>query len=153
MSPIAVNFAGKADDPRYLNRRAEMHFRMAAWVKRGGCLPRTPTLKKELTAPTYTYVNGKFQIEEKKMIKARMGFSPDESDGLALTFALPELAAGMPSAITQENRRDMAAGKALSDYDPLQDTSEKDIYSEMMRDAAEEFRGSLDGEEMPAGII
>ena len=47
----------------------------------------------------------------------------------------------------------MAAGKALSDYDPLQDTSEKDIYSEMMRDAAEEFRGSLDGEEMPAGII
>ena len=39
LTPMPVNFAGKADDPRYLNRRAEMHFRLAQWVKRGGWLP------------------------------------------------------------------------------------------------------------------
>ena len=143
MSPIPVNFAGKADDPRYLNRRAEMHFRMAAWVKRGGCLPRTATLKKELTAPTYTYVNGKFQIEEKKMIKARVGFSPDEADALALTFGLAELKAGSIGRLqTAENRRDMAMGRALSDYDPLQEIEKSSIYSEVempQRDMTEDL--------------
>lgn len=148
MAPIPVNFSGKADDVRYLNRRAEMHFRMAQWVKRGGCLPRTPTLKKELTSPTYTYVNGKFQIEEKKMIKARLGFSPDESDGLCLTFALPELASGQQmKARTPENRRDISAGRALSDYDPLQEMSGDGIYSEMRPTKINE------DDEIPMGLI
>lgn len=148
MSPIPINFSGKADDPRYLNKRAEMHFRLAKWVQRGGALPRTATLKKELTAPTYTYVNGKFQIEEKKMVKARLGFSPDESDGLALTFALPELRAGsaMPRARTQENERDLAAGRALSDYDPLQEIEKSSIYGEIRK---RDLDSSDDQEEMP----
>jgi phage terminase large subunit len=133
MAPVPVNFAGKADDPRYLNRRAEMHFRLAQWVKRGGCLPRTAGLKKELTAPTYTYVNGKFQIEEKKQIKERLGFSPDEADGLCLTFALPELRAGSTyRPATPENQRDMARGAALGDWDPLKDIERSGIDSEMI---------------------
>lgn len=152
MTPIPINFSGKADDPRYLNRRAEMHFRMAAWVKRGGSLPRTATLKKELTAPTYTYVNGKFQIEEKKMIKARVGFSPDEADGLALTFALPELSAGssVQKYMTAENRSDLARGAALSDYDPLQEIEKRSIYGEMV---ARDLDLSEDGELPVVDII
>jgi len=91
-----VNFASKAIDPRYLNKRAEIWFNMAEWIKRGGCLPDIPELVRELTAPTYYFQNGKFQIEPKEQIKERLGASPDLADALALTFALPE----MPSSQT-----------------------------------------------------
>jgi len=90
-SPIEVNFAGKATDPRFANKRAEMWFNMAEWIKRGGALPNNSELQRELTAPTYTYVNGKFQLEPKEKIKERIGVSPDMSDALCLTFALPEM--------------------------------------------------------------
>lgn len=89
--PVPVNFAGKATDPKYNNKRAEMWFRMSEWVKRGGCLPKMPELVKELTAPSYTFINGKFALEKKEQIKDRLGFSPDYADALALTFALDEL--------------------------------------------------------------
>ena len=39
MAPVPVNFSGKPDDGRYFNRRAEMWFRMAEWVRTGGALP------------------------------------------------------------------------------------------------------------------
>ena len=134
LTGIPINFSSKADDPRYLNRRAEMHFRMANWVKRGGCLPKDSELKRELCSPTYMFANGRFQIEEKKMIKSRLGFSPDKADALCLTFALPELRAGAgnQSVRTQDNARDMAAGRALSEYDPLQEIEKRSIYSEVI---------------------
>ena len=98
---VPVNFSGKADDPRYLNRRAEMWFRMAEWVKRGGKLPKIPGLARELTAPTYTFNNGRFQLEDKAQIKKRLGFSPDLADALALTFAYVEMPrAGNPMLAT-----------------------------------------------------
>lgn len=76
-APHSVNFSGKAIDPRYMNKRAEMWFEMAEWIRRGGAIPNDPQLQKELTAPTYTFMNGKFQLEPKDQIKARLGFSPD----------------------------------------------------------------------------
>ncbi len=88
-SPIPVNFSGKATDPRYLNKRAEMWFDMAEWVKTGPALPEMPELLRELCAPTYDFKNGKFQLEDKGLIKERLGESPDISDALALTFAQP----------------------------------------------------------------
>ena len=88
LAPIEVQFGGGADDPRYRNKRAEMWFRMAEWVKRGGALPASlPEIARELTAPTYTFTGGKLTLEEKQQIKDRLGFSPDLADGLALTFA------------------------------------------------------------------
>lgn len=90
-SPQEINFAGKADDPRYFNKRSEMWFRMAEWVKRGGCMPKEPRLVKELTAPTYSFQGGKFRLEEKEQIKKRLGFSTDLADALALTFAIVEM--------------------------------------------------------------
>lgn len=116
LDPLPVNFSGKADDGRYVNRRAEMYFRAAEWIKRGGSLPKSPTLKRELTAPTYTYQNGKFLMEDKKMIKARLGFSPDEADAFVLTFALPELPRGDVDGIPVGSGR--RAGQALSEWDP-----------------------------------
>lgn len=90
-SPLEIHFSGKAIDPRYGNKRAEMWMLMADWIKRGGALPPSPELARELTTPTYTFTNGKFMIEPKEQIKKRLGFSCDRSDALALTFALPEM--------------------------------------------------------------
>lgn len=92
-SPQEIHFSGKAIDSRYLNKRAEMWFLMAEWIKRGGALPNDPQLAKELTCATYTFQNGKFRIEEKEQMTARLGFSTDRADALCLTFALPEMPA------------------------------------------------------------
>jgi hypothetical protein len=113
-APIEVQFAGKATDPRYYNKRAEMWFNMADWVKRGGVLPRCPILKKELAAPTYSFKNGKFILESKDQIKERLGFSPDRADGLGLTFALDDMPAA-DSAMSLLNNYH----KVDTDFDPL----------------------------------
>jgi phage terminase large subunit len=92
-SPVSVQFHAPSGDQKYQNRRAEMWFRMAEWVKAGGWLPNIPELVAELTTPTYTYgVAGKFLIEPKDKVKERLGRSPDLADALALTFAIPERA-------------------------------------------------------------
>lgn len=98
-APMPVNFSGRPMDARYLNKRAEMWFMMADWVKRGGALPNIPELQKELTAPTYTFANGKFKLEEKEQIKERLRFSPDLADALALTFAVPDMPASAASRL------------------------------------------------------
>jgi hypothetical protein len=113
-SPVEVNFAGKAIDPRYANKRAEMWFLMSEWVKRGGALPNDSRLLKELVSPTYSLSNGRFLIEPKDQLKKRLGFSPDMADGLALTFSLPE----MPAKKFIHQSIQESAGKALTDYDP-----------------------------------
>lgn len=112
-SPLPVNFSGKSTDPRYFNKRSEMWFEMAEWVRRGGALPDIPELVKELTAPTYCIQGGKFRLEEKEQIKKRLGFSPDYADALAMTFALPD----MPAAVSIPGIYSESA-KLLHDYDP-----------------------------------
>lgn len=89
MKPTPIHFAGKATDPRYFNKRAEMYMLMAQWVKEGGALPPVPELVEELTAPVYFFHGDRMQIEDKEQIKAKIGRSPDFADALALTFAHP----------------------------------------------------------------
>lgn len=113
LSPSEIHFSGKATDSRYYNKRAEMWFEMAEWVKRGGVLPRCNNLKKELTAPTYSFKNGKLILESKDQIKERLGFSPDRADALALTFAIVE----QPS--NNSPLRFLENNKVKVDYDPL----------------------------------
>lgn len=92
MSPaIPVNFAGKALDPRYKNKRAEIWMKMAEWVRAGGCLPDIPEMIPELTEVTYTFVGGQFMIEDKDQIKEKIGKSPDLADALALTFSMVDM--------------------------------------------------------------
>lgn len=88
-SPTPVNSSGSPIDDRYLNKRAEMWFEMAEWLKSGGKIPQAAELTAELTAPTYQFLRGKFRLEDKDLIKDRLGFSPDIADALALTFAYP----------------------------------------------------------------
>jgi hypothetical protein len=116
---IEVQFAGKANDPRYANKRAEMWFEMAEWVKTGGvALPNLPELSAELTAPTYLFTGGRFQIEPKDQIKARLGWSPDLGDGLALTFA-QQVQPKMATAIPSLSGGQATPGHAVTEYDPV----------------------------------
>lgn len=91
---FGVDFGSKpVTHMKYANRRSEMWFRMAEWVKdpvSPGALPDMPELKAELTAPTYSYdKHDKIILEPKKDIKERLGISPDIADAIALTFAQP----------------------------------------------------------------
>lgn len=90
---IEVPFGGKATQERtYLNRRTEMWCEMADWIRAGGQIPNRITLKQELATPVYWYdPHGRKVLEPKEKIKERLqgGASPDEADGLALTFAHP----------------------------------------------------------------
>ena len=88
---------------------------MAEWVKGQGVLPRIGELTFELIAPTYTFGNGQFVLEEKDQVKKRLGRSPDLADALALTFGLPDMPAGM-RALTSPRHH------AVQDFDPYRDT-------------------------------
>jgi phage terminase large subunit len=109
----AVMFSDPAINPRYGNRRAEMWFEMADWIKSRGSLPNIPELIPELTQPQYYFApNGKLMLESKDQIKKRLQRSPDLADALALTFAWPDQP-GLTSA-----NRGRTLGKAVTDYDP-----------------------------------
>lgn len=114
-SPHGIQFHAPALDPRYKNRRAEMWLEMGKWIKRGGCIPNIQSLVGELTTPTYTFANGKLQLEEKDQVKKRLGRSPDIADALALTFAIPD----MPSATSPQGMMQNLQGNHQSDYDPM----------------------------------
>jgi len=113
-SPIPIHFSSKATDPRYFNKRSEMWLEMAAWIRKGGCLPKCNQLKKELTSVNYFIKNGKFMLESKEQIKKRLGFSPDIADALALTFAHPD----MPTADKYAHLRSNVSSYN-SEYDPF----------------------------------
>ena len=85
-----VAFGGKAiDSNKYSNRRAEMYFRLADSIKKGGAsLPDVPTLREELANIYYTYdPSGRLKLKSKEDIKALLGRSPDMADAFALTYA------------------------------------------------------------------
>lgn len=110
-SPIGVQFSGAPHDRRYLNKRAEIYFALADWIKGGGQLPECPELDAALTQITYTYKGDRMQLEDKSQLKARLGISPDPADALALTFAEPIMPA----------RRHLPHSQPLHrvEYDPL----------------------------------
>jgi hypothetical protein len=114
--PLPINFSSAATNPKYFNKRSEMLCEFTEWIKRGGGLPNSPQLKKELTALTYFFKNGKIQVVEKEQVKQLIKCSPDECDAYALTFAMPDKPAntglgGFKVKKLQEFGR--------QDYDPL----------------------------------
>lgn len=91
ITAIPVNASSAATDPHFYNLRSQMHWLLAQHVKSGLWLPKRPGLKKELCTPVYWFEKGKIRVEEKDQIKKRLKHSPDEADGLANTYALPDL--------------------------------------------------------------
>lgn len=88
---IEVNFGStKVIDPRYANRRTEMAMDAAAWVRMGGAIPNSVTLKQDMATPTYSYDSlNRIVLESKDDTKKRLLRSPDEFDAAMLTFAAP----------------------------------------------------------------
>lgn len=107
-----VNSSGEPTDPRFFNKRSEMEWLAAEWVKRGAGAPNDPELAREMAAPTYTFYNNKIRVEEKDQIKARLGVSPDKWDSLKLTFAMPDMPRDMA-----ELGGDVGTGDVISDYE------------------------------------
>lgn len=108
---IDVNFASQAPDRHYANMRTYIWWRMREALKSGLAIENDADLETELTSPEYDH-NERDQIalEKKKDIKKRLGISPDDGDGLALTFTFP----------VQRNRETGDNGTGLvSEYDPF----------------------------------
>lgn len=100
---VGVQFAAEAHQKsRYFNKRAEMYFEAVEWIKRGGALAKSKELADALTQTTYSFRGDRLILEPKSDIKARLGFSPDEADAFALTFAEP---VAPRAARTQHHRR------------------------------------------------
>lgn len=114
---VPVEFAGKPADDQYYNKRTEMYFLLAQWVKSGGALPDVPELVGELTEPTYTFKGDRMLLEPKEQIKERLGRSPDYGDALALTFAAPVAPRSKPEDIVPGAKERREA--VQHDYDPL----------------------------------
>jgi len=114
-----INFSSKAiQSDRYLNRRAEMWWKMADWIKGGGAIPEDNQLVAELCAPSYRFTSkGQLQLESKEDIKKRGNPSPDLADALALTFAVE-----IP--IAEEHRAGFPSGDSdhidIDSYDPFE---------------------------------
>lgn len=117
---VEVNFAGKAIDSRYANKRAEIWHELADWLRGGGTVPNRNDLKLELATPTYSYdKSNRIVLESKDEIKKRLpdAGSPDLADALALTFAFPVAPRDpLADARRQARRADRQAGR--DGYDP-----------------------------------
>ena len=86
--PRNCQFASKAiKEERFYNKRAEIWWSMAEWVKGGGAIPDTEGLLEELTQTKYGFKGNRIIIEPKEELKQRLGRSPDVADALACTFA------------------------------------------------------------------
>lgn len=82
-----------AEEDKYFDKRTEMWWHMAEWLRRGGCVPFDAKLRRDLIAPNLGYkkVNKrtKIKLESKDELLKRGIPSPDHGDALALTFASP----------------------------------------------------------------
>lgn len=115
--PIDVQFGStRVFNRKYKNRRSEMAWNLAEWVKAGGCLPKDPLLKAELCALEYFLnIDGTMQIVEKSQIKAELGRSPDRADAVMCTFAFPAFKKP-PKALADA----MTRYGSSNDYNPLE---------------------------------
>src|SRR5476649_1539364 len=128
-APIGVGFASRPNDPRYDNKRTEMYFETVQWIKNGGALPNVPELVAALSQTTYSFRGDRLLLEPKEQVKARLGYSPDDADALALTFAQPVAGRQLyidsaGQSYTLDDRAPQSPGPSrrfcITEYDPLE---------------------------------
>lgn len=109
---IEIAFGGRSSNPHHKDKRTEMWWNMADWIRHGGgAIPNDSELIGELSAPRYKFgEDGRMKLESKEDMKARGLVSPDKGDAVALTFALPVA----PRAILMGR----GGGMAKMDEDP-----------------------------------
>lgn len=116
-SAIPVQFASKSNQPdRYANKRSEMYFNFVEWIHNGGALPPENSegaeeILQALTQTNFTFYKDAMILEDKDDIKDKIGYSPDDADACALTFA---------EQVTRKNTQPRTKqGSAMGAYDPF----------------------------------
>ena len=95
---IEVNSSDAPNDPRFVNRRAELHWAQRTWFKAGGMMaPGDQKLERELAAPKYTHdLKGKIAVTKKDDLRKILKRSPDRFDARALAVWDSEASADVP---------------------------------------------------------
>ena len=117
------------DDSRFKKLRDELWWKLREWFEDGACsiskgipVKERRALVSDIQDIKYSYTGiGRIEIETKKDMKERLGFSPDLGDGACLTFS-PEIEMKVRSI-----NRNLPFGRVKSqlvqaseeDYDPL----------------------------------
>lgn len=104
----------EADQELYINKRAEMYYKLKKWLKTGGEIVEHPNTKDELkTIKFKRNGKGKIQIMPKVDMKKKYGYkSPNDADALALTF-LRSI-----QTVNQEEQEKRSAQSDI-DFDPF----------------------------------
>lgn len=112
-----VQFAGKPNSDKYLNKRAEMYYEMAEWIKAAGAIaPSAQQLRIDLCTPTYDFNDaGKMVLESKEAIKKRGMPSPDDADALCTTFYAKVVPRGLADVLDA----DQGWANQRKQFDPL----------------------------------
>jgi hypothetical protein len=112
---IAVDEGTDALDGKFANRRAEMWFNGAEWVKLRGQLLKDPELHADLQAMGYRYrfYKGATRVllDPAEEVRSRLGRSPDKGTSFVGTFAAPVAPRGLREAKN-------ANQYVETDYDP-----------------------------------
>lgn len=117
---IGIDFGGVAlDETQYDDRATEMYCLASEWVREIGCLPSgRPNLRRDLTSRKIGTVTNhgrtRRKIESKKDLLKRGIQSPDEGDGLVLTFAAPVFPDRMGEIAARHT------GHAITEFDPFE---------------------------------
>jgi len=111
----AIYFGSTPFNPvRYLNKRAEMWGDMNLWLRDENMpvqVPDTDSLQADLIASPYKLDSKeRIQLQPKDKIKELYGYSPDEGDSAALTFA---------EQVAQVSNQTYNSNYANTDYDVL----------------------------------
>lgn len=83
-----IMFNASSPDSHFKNMRTYMYMNLREAIRRGLKIPDDDRLLEELQAVRYTMAEqGVMQLVPKEQTKKALGRSPDDADGLALTFA------------------------------------------------------------------
>jgi len=77
-----------------------------------------------LSQTTYSFRGDRMLLEPKEQVKQRLGYSPDDADAFALTFAQPVVARQPYADETMRYVAQRARGRGarvIHDYDPLEE--------------------------------
>lgn len=81
-----VEAAGVFAPVRYANMKSQLAFELRKILEsKRGQLPDDEDMAQDLTAPNYDVIDGRVYIESKKLVRRKLGRSPDKGDALLLT--------------------------------------------------------------------
>ena len=104
------------DKEQFINKRAEIYYKLKKWFAQGGEVIENENMKQELLGIKYKRaINGKIQIMSKVEMKKKFGLkSPNDADALSLTFLRNIV------DVDQQNRARINEQREQDDFDPFE---------------------------------